>query len=71
MHEPWRLVLLTAPDGSTVPARVWLPPLPGVDSGPGVHSGPGVGSGPGAGRDRHPVLPVQRVPAGDADADRA
>ena len=51
MHEPWRLVLLTMPDGATAPARVWLPPLSGVD-----------GELIGSCRDRHVDLPVQRVP---------
>jgi hypothetical protein len=49
MHEPWRIVLLTVPDGSTVMMRVWLPPLSDVDGAP---------EGPGT--DRHVVLPAQR-----------
>ena len=30
VHDPWQLVLLETADGSTVAARVWLPPLPGL-----------------------------------------
>lgn len=31
--DPWVLVLVRTAEGSTVPVRVWLPPLPGA---PGV-----------------------------------
>ena len=26
--DPWHLVMVRTPEGTTVPARVWLPPLP-------------------------------------------
>lgn len=26
--QPWRLLVLTAADGTAAPAHVWLPPLP-------------------------------------------
>jgi hypothetical protein len=28
--DPWHLVLVPAAGGTTVPVRVWLPPLPGA-----------------------------------------
>ena len=37
--DPWHLVLVRTPEGTTVPVRVWLPPLPG---------GPAVGPSPQA-----------------------
>jgi hypothetical protein len=58
MHDPWRMVLLTTPDGSTVPARVWLPPVSGLDGAQGDPV-----------RDRGVELPVQRAPGPGPDVE--
>ena len=54
MHEPWRMVLVTLPDGSTVPTRVWLPPLSGLAGGRDSD-----GQVEDAIGERLPALPVQ------------
>ena len=49
--DPWHLVLVRTAEGTTVPVRVWLPPLPGA---------PEVGTDPGARR------PTEHQGAGEA-----